>query len=55
MAEIEKMSDDQIKATIEDLKMAVRREKTDFTTAKKRVDDLTKRVNENQEKLKRNC
>ena len=55
MAEIERMSDEQIKQAIEDLKMATRREKTDFTTAKKKVDDLTKRVNENQEKLKRNC
>jgi 26S proteasome regulatory subunit T5 len=35
--------------------MAIRREKTDFTTAKKKVDDLQKRVSENQEKLKRNC
>ena len=55
MAEIERTSDEQIKQSIEDLKMNIRREKTDFTNAKKKADDLTKRVNENQEKLKRNC
>ena len=55
MAEIERMTDEQIKASIEDLKMAIRREKTDFTNAKKKVDDLQKRVTENNEKLKRNC
>ena len=47
MAEIERMSDEQIKQSIEDLKMNIRREKTDFTNAKKKSDDLTKRVNEN--------
>ena len=55
MAELEGMTDDQIKQAIDDLKMQVRNEKSDFTRAKKQVDDLQRRVTENQEKLKRNC
>lgn len=49
------MSDDQVKAAIDDMKVAIRREKTDFTNQKKKVDDLSRRVKENDAKLKLHC
>ena len=49
------MSDDQVKAAIDDMKVAIRREKTEFTNQKKKVDDLNRRVKENDAKLKLHC
>ena len=40
MAALSGMTDDQIKQGIDDMKMQIRNEKSDFTRAKKQADDL---------------
>ena len=52
MAEIEGMTDAQIEAAVKEMESQIRREKNDFTNAKKQVDDLNRRIKDNREKLK---
>lgn len=52
MAEVNNMSDEQLKAAIKDMEAAIRKEKNDFTNLQKQTTDLEKRLKENREKLK---
>jgi len=52
MAEIEGLTDTQIEAQIKEMESQIRRERNDFTNAKKQTEDLQKRIKENREKLK---
>ena len=54
MAELEGMTDEQITSAIKEMESQIRREKNDFTNAKKRTDELNRRLKENREKLKLN-
>jgi 26S proteasome regulatory subunit T5 len=54
MAELEGMTDDQITASIKEMESQIRREKNEFTNAKKKTDELNRRLKENREKLKLN-
>ena len=52
LAEIEGMTDAQLEAAIKEMESQIRRERNEFTNAKKQTDDLNKRVRDNREKLK---
>ena len=52
MAEIEGMTDAQIEAAVKEMESQIRRERNEFTNAKKQTDDLLRRVKDNREKLK---
>ena len=52
MAEIDGMTDEQLKAAIKELEPQIRREKNDFTNLNKKTMDLDRRLNENRNKLK---
>lgn len=54
MAELEGMTDEQISASIKEMESLIRREKNEFTNAKKKTDELNRRLKENREKLKLN-
>ena len=52
MAEIEGMTDAQIEAAIKEMESQIRRERNEFTNAKRQTDDLLRRVKDNRESLK---
>lgn len=52
MAEVEGMTDAQLQAAIREMDSVIRKEKNEFTNAKKQCDDLNKRLAENNNKLK---
>ena len=54
MAEIEGMTDEQLRAALRELDSQIRRERNEFTNNKKQTDDLLRRVKDNREKLKLN-
>ena len=52
MAEIEGMTDTQIEAAIKEMESQIRRERNEYTNAKRETDNLNKRVKDNRESLK---
>ena len=54
MAELEGMTDEQITSAIKEMESLIRREKNEFTNAKKKTEELNRRLKENREKLKLN-
>ena len=46
------MTDAQLEAAVKEMESQIRRERNEFTNAKKQTDDLLKRVRDNREKLK---
>ena len=54
MAEVEKMTDEQLKGTIKEMESSLRKEKNELRNVQQAVDGLNKRVKENRDKLKLN-
>ena len=54
MAEVEKMTDEQLKATIKEMESSLRKEKIEIRNVQGALDGLNKRVKENRDKLKLN-
>jgi 26S proteasome regulatory subunit T5 len=52
MAEVNNMSDEQLKAAVKEMESQIRREKNDYTNLLKQTQDLDRRLKENREKLK---
>jgi len=52
MAELDGMSDEQLRAAIKEMESQIRREKNDFTNLNKQTTDIERRLKENREKLK---
>ena len=52
MAELDGMSDEQLRAAIKEIESQIRREKNDFTNLNKQTTDIERRLKENREKLK---
>ena len=48
MAEVEKMTDEQLKATIKEMESSLRKEKNELRNVQQAVDGLNKRVKENR-------
>jgi 26S proteasome regulatory subunit T5 len=55
MAELDGMTDDQLKAAVKEMESQIRREKNDFTNLNKQTTDMERRLKENREKLKLSC